>query len=101
MLAVEGIVLMCGGLVIFYVMLRLHRGVGPARWYDGRAMGELTVFTSMLVSLYGIAMLGQFGVDGGAASFGLMETGIIIAVILGTAGAIWKLYLPPPAPKSA
>ena len=60
MLAVEGVLRSCGGIVLFYVLLHLRRRDQFARLLRSRAIGELSIFTAMSISLYVIAMLGRF-----------------------------------------
>ncbi|MEL0018727.1 MAG: hypothetical protein VW709_02560 [Rickettsiales bacterium] len=99
MYAVLGIGLLCGGLVFFFFMLHLHRRPGVAHWLATRAVGEITVFTSMMISLYGIAMIGQHFINP-EGTFGWLEDieGLIIIGV--SVLAIWKLYLPPPPLKN-
>ena len=86
MLAVEGVSLSCGGIVLLYILLHLHRRDQFARLLRSRAIRQLTVFTAMSISLYGIAMLGRFGVQ---------ETLMIGAIMIVSALSILKLYIPP------
>lgn len=97
MFAVLGTLISCGGIVFFFVMLHLHRRPGIAHWLETRAIGEITVFTSMMVVLYGIAMIGRFGVQFASQSFGLSEVLEIAAILTVTAAVVWKTYLPPPS----
>ena len=95
MLAVEGVLLNCGGIVLFYILLHLRRRDQFARLLRSRAIGELTIFTAMSTSLYGIAMLGRFGVQSAIQSYGMQETLMIGAIMIVSALSIWKLYTPP------
>lgn len=97
MLAVLGTLIFCGGIAFFFVMLHFHRRPGVAHWLETRAVGEITVFVSMMVVLYGIAMLGRFGLQFRTQTFGLSEVLEIGAIIGATAVIVWKAYLPPPA----
>ena len=97
MYAVLGTLFFCGGIVFFAVMLHLHRRPGVAHWLETRAIGELTVFTSMMIALYGIAMIGRFGVQFSTQSFGFAELTEIGGILAVTAVIVWKTYLPPPA----
>ena len=60
MLAVKGVLRSCGGIVLFCVLLHLHRRDQFVRLMRSRAIGELSIFTAMSISLYSIAMLGRF-----------------------------------------
>lgn len=97
MLAVYGTLLACGGVVFFFVMLHFHRRPGVAHWLETRAVGEITVFVSMMISLMGVALIGRFFIHYNEEHFGTTE-GLELAIILvGTVVTIWKIYLPPPA----
>ena len=83
MLAVVGVLRSCGGIVLLYVLLR------------SRAIGELSIFTAMSISLYSIAMLGRFGAQLAIQSYGMQETLMIGAIMIISALSILKLYIPP------
>ena len=67
---------------------------------ETRAVGEITVFATMMISLFGFAKIGEFGVKLENQTFGGTEVAMIVAIVLVTPLVIWKLYLPPPAAKS-
>ena len=96
MLAVYGTLTFCAGIVLFFLMLHFHRRPGVAHWLATRAVGEITVFTSMMISLYGIAMIGRFGTQFRAQTFGLAEILEVGAILAASAVIVWKAYLPPP-----
>jgi len=95
MLAVEGISLSCGGIVLLYVLLHLHRRDQFPKLLRSRAIRQLTIFTAMSISLYGIAMLGRFGVQLAIQSYGMQETLMIGAIMIVSALSILKLSIPP------
>ena len=95
MLAVEGILLTCAGIVTFYALLHLRRRPQFERWLRARVIGEITIFTSMSISLYGIALLGRFGVQSATQAYGSKETLMIFGILVASALLIWKLYIPP------
>ena len=94
MLAVEGVLPSCGGIVLFYILLRLRRRDQFVRLLRSRAIGELSIFTAMSISLYGIAMLGRFGAQLAIQSYGMQETLMIGAIMIVLALSTWKLYIP-------
>jgi len=100
MLAVYGTALFCGGILLWFFMLHLHRKPGVAHWLETRSVGELTLYVCMLISLYGIAMVGQYGVKQDTP-FGILEGVEVIVVLIGTVLIIRSIYLPPPPPKEA
>ena len=97
MFAVYGTLLLCGGLVFFFVMLHFHRRPGVAHWLATRWVGEVTVFTSMMISLMGIALVGRFFIQFGKQVFGVAEGLEVAAILIASYVVIWKSYLPPPA----
>lgn len=99
MLAVYGTAVFCGGLLFFYFMLHLHRRHAAA-WLELPGIGAVILYTSMMATLYGIAMWGQYAVKQNTP-YGMAEGIETIAILALTALAIWKLYLPPPAPEKA
>ena len=94
MLAVEGVLRSCGGIVLFYVLLHLRRRDQFVRLLRSRANGELSIFTAMSISLYCIAMLGTFGAQLAIQSYGMQETLMIGAIMIVLALSTWKLYIP-------
>lgn len=97
MFAVYGTLLFCGGLVFFFVMLHFHRKPGVARWLETRAVGEITVFVSMMITLMGIAMVGRFFIQYDRQAFGIIEGLEVAAILIASYIVIRKSYLPPPA----
>lgn len=97
MFAVYGTLLFCGGLVFFFVMLHFHRRPGVAHWLATRWVGEVTVFTSMMISLMGIALVGRFFIQYGKQVFGMAEGLEVAAILIASYVVIRKSYLPPPA----
>lgn len=95
MFAVYGTLLSCGGLVFFFVMLHFHRRPGIAHWLETRAVGEITVFVSMMITLMGIAMVGRFFIQYDSQTFGFVEGLEVAAILVVSYIAIWKSYLPP------
>ena len=94
MLAVKGVLRSCGGIVLFYVLLHLRRRDQFVRLLRSRAIGELSIFAAMSISLYGIAMLGRFGAQLAIQSYGMQETLMIGAIMIVLALSTWKLYIP-------
>ena len=94
MLAVGGVLRSCGGIVLLYVLLHLRRRNQFVRLLRSRAIGELSIFAAMSISLYGIAMLGRFSASLAVQSYGMQETLMIGAIIIVLALSTWKLYNP-------
>ena len=89
MLAVGGVLRSCGGIVLLYVLLHLRRRNQFVRLLRSRAIGELTIFTAMSISLHSIAMLGRFGAQLVLQSYGMQKTLVIVSAL-----SILKLYIP-------
>ena len=94
MLAVGGVLGSCGGIALLYVLLHLRRRNQFVRLLRSRAIGELTIFTAISISLYSIAMLGRFGAQLAHQSYGMQKTLMIGAIMIFSALSILKLYIP-------
>lgn len=96
MFAVYGTLMFCGGLLLFFIMLHFHRRPGAGLWIRSRAVGEITVFVAMMLSLMGIALIGRFFIQLETQTFGSFEALVVTATLLGSFYIIRKSYLPPP-----
>lgn len=96
MLAMYGTLLFCAGVLFFFVMLHFHRRPDAARWIKMRAVGEITVFFSMMIVLMGIALVGRFFIQLDTQAFGMQETLVVISALVASYYVIRKSYLPPP-----
>lgn len=100
MLAVQGTALFFAGLLIFFVFLRLHRRSRSPRGLARGGIGDIVLYISMVSSLFGLALVGQFGADP-ATSFdgtiGAEMAGIaVLSIVL-----VRLLYVPLPSKNEA
>jgi len=99
MSAIYGLALVSASVLLFAYMFKAKNAPEPARWTRSKILLQIAIFTLFIGVIFGAAVIVQFLANIPVVEFGILETGLLCAIVIVTA-VIWRSVrstLPPPS----
>lgn len=92
MLAVIGLLLTCAAIVLFECVRVLKDLPGAPAWLDGVGKSNTGIIVIMALFVTGISLVARFALDIESHTFGAIEAGEALAIVIVTAVVLRALY---------
>lgn len=97
---IYGLALMSASVLLIFYCARLRNGPGAPRWTQSNLFVQTVLFSTIVGVIFGFSLLIQFGTHLADASFGILETGLLIVIAVAT-WAGWVAVKKMPTPQTA
>ncbi len=89
MTAIYGLALTSACVLLFAYMFKAKNAAAPPNWTQSKILLQILMFALFIGVIFGVAIIVQFLARIPAVEFGLLEGGLLCAIVVAT-GVIWR-----------
>jgi len=88
--AIYGLALMSASVLALLCAAKIRNAPNASEWVKSGAVLQTVLFSTVVGFIFGLSMIFEFGMNIQTAGFGLLETGLVVAVDVAS-WAFWRL----------